>query len=112
MKTKLITKEIQNLVSSAIGTPPLGGDVDFHEYKLKSSNSFLIGSVYVIKINNEKPFMRIGEKYTKEYANLWNNDVGKVFVRELRSDTPDLYELKTGKFKALLKRILTHSLWE
>ena len=99
-KNKLITDDIKKLVSSACKD-----NVKLEKYKLEHYNRFRIGSVSILKMGDEKPILYLGETFTTEYQKLWNNDVGKVLIKELRKKDPDLYEIKTNTFRALLKKI-------
>ena len=107
MKKKLISNAIKKLVQSAInaGSEPV-------KYELDQFTRIAIGNVYITKSKGERPVINITEHFTKEYAKLWNNDVGNILMKELRSDDNNLYEIKTDTFKSLLKLITKDELAE
>lgn len=100
MKRKLISKDIKKLVQSALnaGAEPV-------KFELEQFTRIAVGDVYITKLKGEKPIMHITEHFSKEYANLWNNDVGKILVNDLRGEDNNLYEIVTNTFKALIKLI-------
>lgn len=98
-KSKLITDDIKKLVQSACNTQ------NITKYELDHFNSFRLGRVNVTCIKGQKPVMHIDENYDGTYQNIWMHDVGRVLLRELRKENPDLYEVKTSTFKALLKLV-------
>lgn len=100
MKRKLISNDIKNLVQSA-----LNSGVEPVKFELEHFTRIAIGDVYITKLKGENPIMHITEHFNKEYAKLWNNDVGKILIKELRSDDNNLYEIITNTFKALVKLI-------
>ena len=100
MKRKLISNDIKKLVQSA-----LNSGVEPVKFELEQFTRFAIGDVYITKLKGEKPIMYITEHFSNEYAKLWNNDVGKILIKELRGDNNNLYEIVTDTFKALVKLI-------
>lgn len=106
-RSKLITNDIKKLVCSACSK--LGS---INKYKFDHYNRFTIGSVGIIYILGNKPTLHVSEKYTQEYANLWRNDVGGILLNELKKDEPEIYEVKTSSFKAILKQIQEDELEE
>ena len=107
MKKKLISNDIKKLVQSAInsGYKPV-------KFKLERFTRIAIGNVYVTKLEGHKPVMNVTEHFNGEYAKLWNNDVGKILIKELNNDDNNLYEIITDKFKALIKLISKDELSE
>lgn len=100
MKKKLISNDIKKLVQSA-----LDSGVEPVKFELEQFTRIAVGDVYITKMKGEKPIMHITEHFNKEYAKLWNNDVGKILIKELRGDNNNLYEIVTDTFKALVKLI-------
>ena len=100
MKKKLISNDIKKLVQSA-----LDSGVEPVKFELEQFTRIAVGDVYITKMKGEKPIMHITEHFNKEYAKLWNNDVGKILIKELRGDDNNLYEIVTDTFKALVKLI-------
>ena len=100
MKTKLITSDIIKLVKSAIKEKP-----EVKKYILERYNRFAIGNYIVTMIKGEKPVINMGDNQSTEYYKIWRDDIGGVLLNELRKEDPDLYEMKTGSFKVLMKRI-------
>ena len=107
MKRKLISNDIKNLVQSA-----LNSGVEPVKFELEHFTRIAIGDVYITKLKGENPIMHITEHFNKEYAKLWNNDVGKILIKELRSEDNNLYEIITDTFKALVKLITKDELDE
>ena len=107
MKRKLISNDIKNLVQSA-----LNSGVEPVKFELEQFTRIAIGGVYITKLKGEKPIMYITEHFSNEYAKLWNNDVGKILMKELRDDENNLYEIKTDTFSALIKLITKDELDE
>ena len=107
MKRKLISNDIKKLVQSAVkaGVEPV-------KYELEHFTRIAIGDVSITKFKGEKPIMNLTEHFTREYAKLWNNDVGKILMKELRGDENNLYEIKTDTFSALIKLITKDELDE
>lgn len=112
MKKKLISKDMKDLVQHMINQEA----VCVVTYNPERYSRITIGSVSIISINGEDPIMSITERYTKEYAELWKNDVGQVLMKELkrknRKNINNLYELQSDKFKALIKLITDDELAE
>lgn len=100
MKRKLISNDIKKLVQSA-----LNSGVEPVKFELEQFTRIAVGDVYITKLKGEKPIMNITEHFSKEYAKLWNNDVGNILIKELRSEDNNLYEIVTDTFKALVKLI-------
>ena len=100
MKRKLISNDIKKLVQSA-----LNAGVEPVKFELESFTRIAVGDVYITKPKGKQPIMHITEHFNNEYAKLWNNDVGKILINELRSDDNNLYEIVTDTFKALVKLI-------
>ena len=100
MKRKLISNDIKKLVQSAFNS-----GVEPVKFELEHFTRIAIGDVYITKLKGENPIMHITEHFNKEYAKLWNNDVGKILIKELRSEDNNLYEIVTDTFKALIKLI-------
>ena len=100
MKRKLISNDIKKLVQSA-----LDSGVEPVKFELEQFTRIAVGDVYITKMKGEKPIMHITEHFNKEYAKLWNNDVGKILIKELRCDDNNIYEIVTDTFKALVKLI-------
>ncbi len=107
MKTKLISNDIKKLVQSA-----LNSGVEPVKFELEQFTKIAVGDVYITKLKGEKPIMHITEHFSKEYAKLWNNDVGKILIKELRSEDNNLYEIVTDTFKALVKLITNDEIAE
>lgn len=107
MKRKLISNDIKKLVQSALnsGVKPV-------KFELEYFTRIAVGDVYITKLKGEKPIMNITEHFSEEYAKLWNNDVGKVLIKELRSEDNNLYEIVTNTFKALIKLITNDEIAE
>lgn len=99
MKIKLITKDIIKLVKSVID------DTIIKKYEFLNYNRFTIGNVVITMFNGDKPMLNIDESYTKEYEKIWRNDVGRIFYNELKKSDPEIYEIISKNFKALLKKI-------
>lgn len=104
-RSKLITNEIKKLVCSACSKVD-----NINKYKFDHYNRFTIGGVGITYMRGEKPVMNVSESYTTEYANLWRNDVGGILLAELKKQDPEIYEVKTSTFKALLKLISSDEL--
>ena len=100
MKKKLISNDIKKLVQSA-----LNSGVEPVKFELEQFTRIAVGDVYITKLKGEKPIMHITEHFSQEYAKLWNNDVGKILIKELCGDDNNLYEIITDTFKALVKLI-------
>ena len=107
MKRKLISNDIKKLVQSA-----LNSGVEPVKFELEQFTRIAVGDVYITKLKGEKPIMHITEHFSNEYAKLWNNDVGKILMKELRGDENNLYEIKTDTFSALIKLITKDELDE
>ena len=107
MKRTLISNDIKKLVQSA-----LNSGVEPVKFKLEQFTRIAVGDVYITKLKGEKPIMHITEHFSNEYAKLWNNDVGKILMKELRGDENNLYEIKTDMFSALIKLITKDELDE
>ena len=107
MKRTLISNDIKKLVQSA-----LNSGVEPVKFKLEQFTRIAVGDVYITKLKGEKPIMHITEHFNNEYAKLWNNDVGKILMKELRGDENNLYEIKTDMFSALIKLITKDELDE
>lgn len=107
MKRKLISNDIKKLVQSA-----LNSGVEPVKFELEHFTRIAVGDVYITKLKGERPIMHITEHFSKEYANLWNNDVGKILIKELRGDDNNLYEIITDTFKALVKLITNDEIAE
>ena len=107
MKRKLISNDIKNLVQSA-----LNSGVEPVKFELEQFTRIAVGDVYITKLKGEKPIVHITEHFSNEYAKLWNNDVGKILIKELRSEDNNLYEIITDTFKALVKLITKDELDE
>jgi len=107
MKRKLISNDIKKLVQSA-----LNSGVEPVKFKLEHFTRIAVGDVYITKLKGERPIMHVTEHFSKEYANLWNNDVGKILINELRGDDNNLYEIITDTFKALVKLITNDEIAE
>ena len=107
MKRKLISNDIKKLVQSA-----LNSGVEPVKFELEQFTRIAVGDVYITKLKGEKPIMHITEHFSNEYAKLWNNDVGKILIKELRSEDNNLYEIITDTFKALVKLITKDELDE
>lgn len=107
MKRKLISNDIKKLVQSA-----LNSGVEPVKFELEQFTRIAVGDVYITKLKGEKPIMNITEHFSNEYAKLWNNDVGKILIKELRSDDNNLYEIVTDTFKALVKLITNDEIAE
>ena len=107
MKRKLISNDIKKLVQSALnsGAEPV-------KFELEQFTRIAIGDVYITKLKGEKPIIHINEHFSNEYAKLWNNDVGKILIKELRSEDNNLYEIVTDTFKALIKLITNDEIAE
>ena len=99
-KTKLITADIIKLVKSA-----LKGDNVITKYNVGQFDKFMIGNYIVTIKKGEKPVINLGDNQSSEYFKIWREDVGGILLKELRKDEPDLFELKSSKFKVLLKKI-------
>lgn len=99
-KTKLITADIIKLVKSA-----LKGDNVVTKYEVGQFDKFMIGNYIVTIKKGEKPVVNLGDNQSSEYFKIWREDVGGILLKELRKDDPDLFELKSSKFKVLLKKI-------
>ena len=107
MKRKLISNDIKKLVQSA-----LNSGVEPVKFELEQFTRIAVGDVYITKLKGEKPIVHITEHFSNEYAKLWNNDVGKILIKELRSEDNNLYEIITDTFKALVKLITKDELDE
>lgn len=107
MKRKLISNDIKKLVQSA-----LNSGVELVKFELEQFTRIAVGDVYITKLKGEKPIVHITEHFSNEYAKLWNNDVGKILIKELRSEDNNLYEIITDTFKALVKLITKDELDE
>jgi len=107
MKMKLISNDIKKLVQSA-----LNAGIEPVKFELEQFTRIAVGDVYITKMKGEKPIMHITEHFSKEYAKLWNNDVGKILIKELRCDDNNLYEIVTDTFKALIKLITNDEIAE
>ena len=107
MKRKLISNDIKKLVQSAFNS-----GVEPVKFELEHFTRIAVGDVYITKLKGEKPIMNITEHFSEEYAKLWNNDVGKVLIKELRSEDNNLYEIVTNTFKALIKLITNDEIAE
>jgi hypothetical protein len=95
----LIKKDVIGLVMS---------EIDKTELKKLDLTKFFavrVGNVLVQKPLNAKPFISIPEGLNKDYMSLWNNDVGKVLLNELKKDAPELYELRAVNFTTLMKKV-------
>lgn len=99
-KTKLITADIIKLVKSA-----LKDDNVVTKYEVGQFDKFMIGNYIVTIKKGEKPVINLGDNQSSEYFKIWREDVGGILLKELRKDDPDLFELKSSKFKVLLKKI-------
>lgn len=104
---KLISNDIKKLVQSA-----LNAGIEPVKFELEQFTRIAVGDVYITKMKGEKPIMHITEHFSKEYAKLWNNDVGKILIKELRCDDNNLYEIVTDTFKALIKLITNDEIAE
>ena len=100
MKKKLISNDIKKLVQSALDSA-----ISPVKFELEQFTRIAIGDVYVTKIKGQPPFMKVTEKFNKDYAELWRHDVGKILLNELKTDDNNLYEIITNTFKALVKLI-------
>ena len=100
MRKKLINNDIKKLVSSALK----GNDV-IKKFELGSYNTFAIGDVIITKASGQNPVLNMTERFVGTYAELWNNDVGRILVKELRKNGANLFEIKTDLFKCILKLI-------
>ena len=107
MKRKLISNDIKKLVQSA-----LNSGIEPVKFELEQFTRIAVGDVYITKLKGEKPIVHITEHFSNEYAKLWNNDVGKILIKELRSEDNNLYEIITDTFKALVKLITKDELDE
>ena len=100
MKNKLITADIKKLVQSGCKS-----EDDLKKFELSTFNVFKIGNASVKVRKGSVPELHIDESFTTEYAKMWRNDIGGVLIKELRKEDPELYEVKTNTFRALLKKV-------
>jgi len=98
-KLSLISDDLKKLVDASLST------ANIKKYELCCMNRFNIGRVIVKCVKGEKPVIELPETANKAYMKLWKNDVGSVLVSELKKETPELFELVTANFRALLKKI-------
>lgn len=74
-------------------------------YKFSSYDVFGIGAIKVV-VHGDEYYLDLHEDVGKTYLAVWNQDVGKLLIRDLRKkDKSHFYEFKTSTYKALLRRI-------
>lgn len=98
-KLSLVTDDLIKLVNDSIASSTI------RRYELGTMNRFSIGRVIVKCSAGGKPVLELPDSANKEYMKLWKSDVGSVLVRELRKDSPELYELVATNFRVILKKI-------
>jgi len=94
MKKTLITNDIIKLVKSSKG--------EIKEYDLDRYIQVTVGKITITKGVGSKPVLNLESGCDQEYMMLWNNDIGRLFLNEIKKDNPKVYELIDDKFKALL----------
>ena len=101
MKTKrLITESIIRLVKSVCDE-----NLNLSKYEFDHYNKFKIGSFYITMFKSQEPILNIVSECTQDYLKTWKQDVGQIMMRELKKSDPELYEIKSKQFRALIKRI-------
>jgi len=94
-KKTLITNDIVKLVQSS-------ADVNIVPFDTNRYLNIKIGRILISKGVGSDPVLNLDMGVDKEYMELWNNDIGRLFLKEIKKDSPNIYELKDEKFNALL----------
>lgn len=79
-----VRKEYAPVISSAIANE----DVDIHDINLLNRR-FRFDRIEVITIGT--PYVSFDSTVDSEYHNAWKNDVGGIFVKDLKAKSYDLY---------------------
>lgn len=98
-KLSLVTEDLKNLVKASIPS------ANIRKYEFGFINRFNVGRIIIRYQKGSDPALELPESVNKNYMKLWKNDVGSVFVKELKKESPEIYELVAGSFKALIKKI-------
>lgn len=93
-KKTLITSDIIKLVQSS--------NANVVPFDVNRYVNIKIGRVLISKGVGADPILNLDASVDKDYMELWNNDVGRLLVRELKKESPNIYELNDEKYKALL----------
>lgn len=92
----LITKDMIKLVQSSV-------EPQITKWDFSNRSAFRIGRVLVTKTGNNRPILYLDQEYDQEYSKMWNDDVGRLFVKELKKQDPQIYEVRDSKFKAIVR---------
>ena len=98
----IITKELIDRVSADSNT----SDVQLEQYTAPSYFVVGVGCVAITKTAKECYLYLKDENIGRKYMKEWCKDVGILLLRDMKAnDFSHLYEFKTSKYKALLRRI-------